>query len=340
MGFTPFNHSNDESCLKSVYETLPEVADIILHHFDAGIPWEEINEGRPWPEELEKDLQKRTELQPDGMKTVLAVTPLSPLREELAGSWAASQDKRRSGIWRDMDFDNPLVVKTYIAFCREMIRRFKPEFFIYGIEVNILGHKNPEKWASFAKLCRETYKALKEENPGLPVSLSIQLGDYYTNKAIDDKHLPEIMPFTDYIAVSWYPFDLFAKDKELSSLPEGIFSNIRKFGPDKPFAIAETGFIAEDLTLTGEYAMHLEGREDWQDTYARLLFRRCEMEGARFLCWFISRDYDELWEAMSKKGAPEWMKVWMNTGVITASGRKRQAFCTWKEWRALKHCRA
>lgn len=335
MGFTPFNHSHDASHLKDVYEMLPEVGDIVLHHFDAGIPWEEIYEGKPWPEKLEKDLQTRLELQSKDMKIVLAVTPLSPLRDELAGAWASTQDKKRAGVWESKGFDDPDIIQTYIEFCREMIRQFKPEFFIYGIEVNILGHKNAAEWDKFVQLCNETYTTLKREYLLLPISLSIQLGDYYSNIAIDNAHLPKIMPFTDYIAVSWYPFNLFSGSEEPYKLPEGAFADIRKFAPDKPFAIAETGFIAKDLILVGEYAMHLEGRESWQDTFTRLLFEQCNREDARFVCWFISRDYDELWEVMSKKGAPEWMKVWMNTGIVTASGMRRKAFNTWRKWRAL-----
>ena len=61
----------------------------------------------------------------------------------------------------------------------------------------------------------------------------------------------------------------------------------------KPFAITETGYIAENLDLP-ELGIYQEGRSEWQAFYVRQLMEELRRLDTEFVVWFVSRDHDLL----------------------------------------------
>jgi hypothetical protein len=74
----------------------------------------------------------------------LAVSPLKLFRNEIAEYWGGEGAGAKK--WKSRAFDDPETVLAYTRFCRRMIREFKPNYFAYGIEVNMLADSNPRKF--------------------------------------------------------------------------------------------------------------------------------------------------------------------------------------------------
>lgn len=333
MGFTPFPYASTPEATNYTYKMIGENADSILFHLDEGIPWNEMYEKKKFNSKAERELTSKLSSVLEKLKVVMAVTPLDGERKGIAGYWGENGTEPLSGNFKGKTFDDPVVIQTYIDYCREVIKKMNPAYFIYGIEVNLLGKNNPKEWQAFTELCKQTYSSLKKEFPELPVMFSIQLRDFYENEDNDRKNLAKIIPYTDYIAVSCYPF-AFSGDSPPNTIPDDYFSKIRSLAPQKPFAIAETGYMAENLKIKSSN-ISLKSNEEYQNQYVEILLNAAQEQNAEFVFWFVPRDYDALWAMLEKQGVPEWFKFWKDTGLEAGDGTPRKGLATWKIWLEL-----
>jgi hypothetical protein len=303
---------------------LDEHMDMIALHYDKfpGVPWREALEGKPYPTRVEQVIAfQKNQLRKD-QKVYLAVTPL-------AGRDALS--------WKGKDFDNPEAIAAYTNYCRRMIREFKPDYFNYGIEVNMLAWSNPAGFRKFLVMAKEVYKVLKNENANLPIFLSFQIDVYHKDQKNQEQALRHLLPYTDYMAVSCYPYMEGYPNIEGHSNPEDLpqdwFSRLAELAPSKPFAIAETGWTAKDVDvvlknlLTG--AAHVPGNEKWQARYTRFILEESHRLGGRFVVWFVGRDFATV--------NSETAKWWHHSGMADRDGNSRESLQIWDQWLKLPH---
>jgi len=173
--------------------------------------------------------------------------------------------------WKDKSFSDPEIIRAYRNYCRFMIDKFKPEYFAYDIEVNMLGYHDPEAFEDYLILMENIYKDLKSFYPDLPIFLTIQLETFNNHFEKQKGIIESIIPYTDYIAISTYPFDNFA---DPGDIPDDLFSRLYNMAPEKPVAIAKTAFLAEDLVLKRFNGNIIEGSQDYQVRYMDLLFNQ------------------------------------------------------------------
>ena len=55
LGFTPFPYDISEEAVNYVYDKIETEADIINHHFDNGVPWQEALTGAPFSQAVIDD---------------------------------------------------------------------------------------------------------------------------------------------------------------------------------------------------------------------------------------------------------------------------------------------
>jgi hypothetical protein len=208
-----------------------------------------------------------------------------------------------------------------------MIGRFKPDFLAYGMEVNQLASKNPARWKKFLPFARDVYLALKKENPGLQVcvTLSADLFGDEAQAAAQKKAVREILPFTDVIAVAAHPY---IWQTNPSKIPKDYFSRIAQLAPGKPFAIAETAFPAEDSDILG---LERVGKAAWQQDWTRFCLEEAARLNSRFVVWMFARDIDDLF-ARIPPILNEPLKFIRDTGLLDGKGQPRKAFETWQQW--------
>jgi hypothetical protein len=299
-------------------------AELVTQKATGALPWEEALRQRPYPPLVELGLagiKGRVE----NRKVFLSTTPLNAARDGLADSAGAAPES--GPAWKDREFDHPDVIKAYVNFCRDLIARIKPEYFACAIEANALA-RNAPRWKRFLVLAKEVYTTLKKEHPELPVFVTIGLGTYHESEAVQKRAVTQLLAFSDWVVVVAYPF---IAQPNPAKIPRDYFAKVAALGGRKPFAVAETCFIAEDF-LTPESSLY--GKEAWQDDYLRFVLEESAKLNGKFLIWLVTRDYDRIWDKLPP-GTPELFKLMRDGGLVAGDGRERKAFQTWKTWHQL-----
>ncbi len=326
MGFTPLPYDlpTEPNVGAITYGFLTFHSTLIAHHMDDGIPWQEALEGSPFPESLEQNIQTRLQKTLTTQKIYLALTPLAKMRNDLSENWGAQPGEPRTGAWADRDFDSPEVKIAYLNYCRRMIQRFDPDYLAYAIEANLWPLEDPAGFMRLGRFLAEVYFTLKAEFPELPIFLSLIVEDdakfnsrlHYTNGLLD---------LSDYVAASTYPFTQPTVMGNAANVGPHWFQKIIDLAPDKPFAIAETTFIAEDLIFPGTT---ISSDVHQQRDYMEFLLRDAVQKQAEFVTWFVPIDYDRLWD---KVGTPEaeWARTWRDSGLLDENLSPRPALKVW-----------
>lgn len=330
MAFTPFPPDTTEEALDWTYAGIAANADLIAHHFDNGVPWDDALHGRPYPDLVAEEIASRLARTPDGMPVYLAVTPISNLRDGLALDWTDQGPQPLSEPWASRSFAHPTVRRAFYRHCVRMIESFRPAYFAYAIEIDLLSRYAPEDFQGFRKLLRVTYRKLKQRYPGLPIFFTFTLGQ--PGRWDDVRAVVEpLLPYTDLIAVSTYPYLAAGLGGRPEAIPLDWFSQARELAPEKPFAVAETGFTAEPVDLP-TLGVHLPGRKVWQKRYVKRLLGDMTGLDASFVVWFALTDYDRLWEKAEAMGASELFKAWRDTGLYDERRHRRPALRVWKRY--------
>ncbi len=134
------------------------------------------------------------------------------------------------------------------------------------------------------------------------------------------------------MALSTYPFWLFDQDNTVSDtehIPTTWLNEMHDLAPQKPFVVSETGYIAEDLMLL-DYKVNVQGTPEWQKTYTQILCQKAEELNTVFICWFIYRDYDLMYEQLTDP--PQFFLIWKDNGMRDGNGQARPALSVWREW--------
>ena len=331
LGFTPTPYDATPQAVQDTYAFTGGHGDIILHHFDQGVPWPEALAGKPWSTKLQSDISYRTSQRRNGQKVYLAVTPISFGRDGLALYYGDQENLPLPDDWKGKSFDDPQVIAAYTDYCRAMIRQFHPDYFAYGIEVNILAQKNPAEFRKFTVLARQVYTTLKSENPDLPVFLTFHIDTFAADPGGQREAIQPLLPYTDYMAVSTYPYT-YREDPAL--LPANWFPQMQALAPEKPFAVAETGFTATDVDLQ-KYHLSLKGNPERQAQYVTFLLDNASRLDARFVIWFVPVDYDPLWSRLQGMGGDEMLKLWKNCGLEDSGQHPRPSLSVWDAWYRL-----
>lgn len=330
MGMTRFPYDITAEAALETCRLVREHADIVRVWFDTGVPWPEAFEERPYHTKVLDAINSKLSQLGEDQKVYLALAPISEFRTELAGYWGEEENMERPNEWVDKHFDDPAIISAYINFCNFMIEKFEPDYMGYAIEVNDLANSNPNEYDKFVIFAEHVYKQLKKEHPDLPIFLTIKVGTFYENESVQRGAIEKVIPYTDYIVVSSYPYQYHVDPKEI---PEDWFSRITDFAPEKPFAVAETAFTAEEISLQ-KYGVRIPGKERWQSEYLQFLFNKSNNLDAKFVMWFCPVDYDKLWERI-KGTTDEGMKFWRDTGLIDEKGEAREALHVWDAWLSL-----
>jgi hypothetical protein len=326
LGFTDFPHAFTIEGVTHALQVVAAEGDLAVMHFDDGVPWEEARTGSPYPDAYQADLERKARALPRGHVVYLAVTPIAFERDGLAPRRGDGGSEPLRRPWSSRAFDDPEVVEAYVAHCERMLAIFRPHYFAYAVEANMLATLAPRHWPSFLSLVRQVYPRIKAAHPTLPVFVTVQADFFHAARGAQDLSLAQLLPYTDLLAVSTYPFTVEADPLRLRA---DHFSALTALAPGKPFAVAETAWPAEDVTAPHPVA--IPGSEERQRAYVEWLLEEADRLSAVFVNWFFTRDYDELWQT-HLRGLPHapLLRLWKDTGLYAGDGRRRSALGTWR----------
>lgn len=331
LGFTPFPHNITTAAVQDVYTKLKSDADIIAHHFDDGLPWQESLDESAYPANIISDWQFRLANTPASHKRYVAVTPINISRNGLAPNRSNTGSEPLQSPWVNYSFNHPDVKTAYLNYCKRVAEFFQPDYFVIGIEVNLLINADTTLtlWNRFLELHKFTYAEMKKLYPGIPIFVSLtgmDLVEGYTeaNHTKQLIGLNDVKDFSDLFGISIYPFlSVFLTDP----LPENLFDQVFSL-TKKPIAICETGYPAEQFSIEGG-TFQFFGTPQKQKSYFENLLQAADNYDTKFIINFILQDYDSLWTAI---GSPDdFQKLWRDTGFYDEKGNEREVFGIWRE---------
>ena len=207
MGFTAFPYDNSVAAHQETYQNVIADGDIFLNHLDHGVPWDEALNDLPFPAEVQGTLDATKSGLNADTKILLTATPTNQTRESLAEYWNNDGSHRPlPAFWQDKTFDDPDVISAYTKYCKRVIEEVQPDYFAYGIEVTAAFRKSDSTYSQFLKLLEAVYPVLKTDYPGLPIFLTFQDRSFNNTKEELLEITEELLQFSDYIAISTYPF--------------------------------------------------------------------------------------------------------------------------------------
>jgi hypothetical protein len=133
----------------------------------------------------------------------------------------------------------------------------------------------------------------------------------------------------DAVGVSVYPYVFFnhADKGDPANLPANWLSQIQALAGNKEIAIAETGWIAERLTIPF-FGVDVDSNADMQAAYLNELFAAAEILDARFIVWFALVDFDALWNGVL--GQDPVAHIWRDIGLYDENLNPRPALDIWQ----------
>jgi hypothetical protein len=306
--------------------------DLIAVKIDEGVPWQEALENKnSYDPKFEESLALKTKHAKE-KRVFIAVNALNKDKNGMANYRGPDENMPNPEPFDKKDFDDPVVLKSFLNYCRELIRRYRPDFFAYALDVNTLA-KTPAKWKKFLPFAQAAYVTLKKEHPQLQVfvTLTCEATVFDPDAApAQKKAIREILPFSDLVAVTALPY---IKEQNPAKIPKDYFSQMAALGGGKPFAIAETAFLAEDVNFLG---IERVGKPAWQADYLKFCFEEGIRLNARFIVWMMPRDCDALYERIPPIIREILLPI-RDTGLMDGQGNPRKSFELWSQW--LKYTR-
>jgi hypothetical protein len=331
MGFTPFPYARSVQAVQDVWAAIERDADLVVFHYDDGVPWQEAYDQTPYPTDYQNELTSASAAAPAGHRRYLAITPISFMRDGLAPNRTGSGSVPLAAPWSTYAFNDPPVVTAFTRHCERLISVFHPDLMAFGVEVNLLAYFAPAKWAGFVSLAQSVYASLKAAHPSLPIFMSLQADAYWAFPVDQGAAIAQVLPSTDYVALSAYPYSQTA---DPANVRPDFFSGLAALAPQKPFAIAETGWPAEDVTAP--YPQFIPETPARQKAYVEFLLGECRKLDAVFINWFLVRDYDDFWTSeLQFLSNASLTRVWKDIGLYDGAGNGRPALDSWRAVLAL-----
>jgi hypothetical protein len=332
MGTTPWPADFTIPDVDTAYQFINNHCDIVSHHFDEGIPYEEAFNNKPMPASLVQDVATRKKNTASGKKIFLSVSALGLDRITKAGYYAnAVVSDSVKNAWLQLNFNDTKIVTAYINYISWLIAELHPVYVNFGVESNALSW-SAGQFALYNSFIGQVYTQLKNKYATIP---------FFTSFMVDEStggfnYATQLLPFTDFIGLSAYPYITVSSSANGNTNPQNFpanyFEKFTNLAPEKPLVIAETGYIAQNLSVTA-YNLDKQGTTAWQRDYLEKMLAFCNDKKAKMFIWFCSKDYDAGNARLKNLGVyQDIFAFWQDTGLKEEHGIERPACKSWLQW--------
>jgi hypothetical protein len=222
---------------------------------------------------------------------------------------------------------------AYVEFLDDLIDRFDPTWLNYGIEITEILSHDIDAWTEVVDFCAAVHDSLARRHPDLPVLVSAtSKHPDSAQSAVVAARIQDLWPYFDVLGISTYPYVFFglgAQGGDPTNLPADWLSQAVAMSGGRPIALAETGWIAEDLVVA-EYSLDVAGTAQWQADFVGSLLSEAEALDAEFVTWYSVADFDSLWA--TALGESSLAAVWRDTGLYDGDLEARPALGVWDAW--------
>ena len=333
VGFTPWVYdAGSWDYFIDTYDKINANGDIIAHHIQTGIPWQEAYSGTAYHVNVEGDIGDRLSYTKNDKEIYLAVDCLNGTRDDLVMHWGENFNEPLSYPWNTYNFSSPEIIQAYSNFAIDLISRFDPRYFNYAPEISELILNDAAKFRQFKIFAAGVYANLKSAYPSLPLLVSVAFKNPDSDDAATIKtKMAGISNYYDMLGISTYGyifFDLYRNGGNPAYLPSAWLSQAQQIAGIKPMAITETAWIAEDYPLGEPFNFTITGTADFQNDYLEKLFLESNDLNIEFIIWFSIVDYDA-WQAVYGN---KISRIWQDTGLFDENLQERPALLTWQNW--------
>jgi hypothetical protein len=336
MGVTPWPADFTGQEVNNSYDFINNHCDIVSHHFDDGIPYEEVFLNQSMPAGLQQDIQTRKTKTASGKKIFLSVSTLNLTRKEKADYYreAIVTDSIKN-YWKQLPFNDNKIITAYVNYISRLIDAFQPAYVNYGVESNN-SLWNAAEFVLYKDFISKVYGQLKIKYPGIPLFISFIVDE--TTEGYN--YASQLIAYTDFLGLSAYPYVTVSSsasgNTDPKNFPADYFTKFINLAPSKPLAFAETGYIAENLVIPS-YSLNKQGNDAWQKDYLEMICKLCNERKAKMLIWFCHKDYDAGSNTLRTLGLyQDLFGFWEDTGLKDETGRERPAYQSWLQWMQKK----
>jgi hypothetical protein len=332
LGFTRWPSELSLHGIQQADEFLAQHADLVSIMFIGGIPWQEALDGRPFSQDVQKQLSYH---RPNGYELLLSISPLDQDRRRLAPCWGEKDNQPLPAEWAQRPFNSPEVIDAFTRFVLRSVEALKPDYLAIGIESNVLLSHDQKAWQDYKEFHRAIYDTVKKAHPQLPVFFTTEV-NHYLQRAAEARGSPqqeevaELMKYSDVFALSCYPHMSYDTPWPI---PDDYLAFARDLG--KPIAVSETGMQSREVTV---FNLKLRGSEADQRQYYDVLLRTAQRDNYLFVVTFATTDFEKL-VAQLPQQARDLAMVWAYTGLQTSAGRPKPALELWDRALALPFAR-
>jgi hypothetical protein len=337
MGVTPWPADFTEQEVNNSYDFINNHCDIVSHHFDDGIPYEEAFANLPMPLRFQQEVQTRKTKTAAGKKVFLSVSALNLNRKEKADYYSNTvvTDSIKN-YWKQLPVNHTKIVTAYVNYISRLIDEFMPVYVNYGVESNN-GLWNPAEFALYKDFVSKVYSQLKIKYPGIPFFISFIVDETTAGY----NYASQLIPYSDFVGLSAYPYVVVSSsatgNTDPKNFPANFFTKFINLAPSKPLAFAETGYIAENLVIPS-FSLNKQGNEAWQKDYLEMICKLCNERKAKLLIWFCHKDYDAGDNTLRSLGLyQDLFGLWEDIGLKDETGRERPAYQSWLQWMQRKN---
>jgi hypothetical protein len=336
MAVTPWPADFTPAAVEDAYSFIDRHCDMVSHHFDEGIPYEEAYKGLSWPQQLQEDVAYR-KLKTGSKKVCLSVAALNLTRHEKAEYYShpdAISDSIKN-YWKQVPFNDDKNVTAYVRYVSYLIDQLHPQFVNYGVESNDV-HWNAAQFDLYREFLSKVNAQLKSKYPQLPFFISFMVNE----DPLALSFASQLLPYTEYISLSAYPYASASStadgNTDPKKFPADYFTRFLNLAPNKPWGFAETGYIAQDLDIPS-FSLHKNGNPQWQKDYLELIAQLCNSRKAKFLIWFCHADYDAGCNRLKAMGLyDDLFGLWKDIGLKDENNVERPAYQLWLDWMKVK----
>jgi hypothetical protein len=335
MGVTPWPADFTSAELDTAYNFINQHCDIVSHHFDDGIPYDEAYKQQPMPTALQQEVQFRKAKTVTGKKILLSVAPLNLSRKQKADYYLkATVSDSIKNYWLAQSVNSQQVVNAYINYISYLIDQFNPNYVNYAVESNSLAW-DANSFTAYKDFLSQVYPRLKTKYPGIPFFASFMVDESVAGLT----NASQLLPYSDYIGLSAYPYITVSSanngNTDPALFPAGYFERFINLDNSKPFLFAETGYIAKNLSIPN-LQISKQGTTSWQNAFLDQICKLTNNHKGIMLIWFCSKDYDAGNATLQSMGLyTDIFGLWQDIGLKDANGAERPAYQTWLQWMAV-----
>lgn len=331
MAVTPWPADFTQQSVDDTYNFINHHCDMVSHHFDEGIPYEEAYRNLPWPQQLQTDVAFRKS-KTSGKKIFLSVAALNLSRHEKADYYSHSDNITDSvkKYWKQVSFNDDKVITAYVRYISYLVDQLNPQFVNYGVESNEV-HWDNNQFVLYKDFVSKVFSQLKTKYPQLPFFVSFMVNEDPLALSLAS----QLLPYSDYVSLSAYPYTSATTadgNTDPKKFPIDYFTRFLDLAPSKPWGFAETGYIAQDLIIPS-YSLNKHGTVEWQKDYLDLVCKLGNSRKAKFLVWFCNADYDTGDNRLKSLGLyNDLLGLWQDTGLKDENNIERPSCQLWLQW--------